>query len=186
MNVSLRLTVFFCFAIVVSSTGAQSTAPSDVPVGPPTDFLMLSAGDRLGIKYNPVTKVDDSAFVVPRLPGTILLPRFIVDDSRVKLTERDVLTEKATLEIAENKYLSPLYRVTFGPLMQIAEYYFSPLSIVKGWHPNEAEAMTLYRQDKRLEKLAELDSLIGLELIDDAKDAKEFQKLQFDASVSSR
>ena len=110
----------------------------------------------------------------------------IVWGDRVKLSETDVLTSEAKLETAEKRYISPIYRVTFGPLGQVAAYYFNFLSILNGWHPNEAEAMTLYHQDERLRMLAELDSLCRLEMIGDAKDAKEFQRIRFEASASSR
>jgi hypothetical protein len=53
------------------------------------------------------------------------------------------LTDGAKLEIAEKRYISPLYRVTFGPLSQVAAYYFNFLSVLHGWHPNEAEALRL-------------------------------------------
>jgi hypothetical protein len=58
---------------------------------------------------------------------------------------------------------------------------------LNGWHPNEAEAKTLYRQDERLKMLGELDSLARLEKIGgDAKDAKELQRIRFEASALSR
>ena len=114
------------------------------------------------------------------------MPKFVVNDTWEKLTEETVLTDKAALALAEDKYISPLYRVTFGPLMQIAAYLHDPLSIANGWHPNEAEAKTLRRQDRRLEQLNEIDSLIGLEMIDDSKDAKKFQNLRYDAATASR
>jgi len=110
----------------------------------------------------------------------------IVWGARVKLSETDVLTDSGKLEIAEKRYISPLYRATFGPLSQVAGYYFNFLSILHGWHPNEVEAMTLYRQDERLKMLGELGSLIRLETIGDARDAKELQRIQFEASESSR
>jgi len=110
----------------------------------------------------------------------------IVRGDRVKLAETDVLTDRAKLKIAEKRYISPLYRVTFGPLSQVAGYYFNFLTIFQGWHPNEAEAMTLYRQDERLKMLSELDSLSRLEAIGDAKEAKEFQRIRFNAAASSR
>lgn len=180
------LGILLCAAVSGSSLGAPPPAPGDAPVGAPPDFSTLSAADRLGIPFKPPARESDSAFLVARTPDTVLLPRFVVKDTRVKLTQGDVLTERATLAMAEDLYLSPLYRVAFGPLMQVAAYYFNPLSLIHGWHPNEAEARTLYKQDERLRKLGELDSLIGLELLDDPKGAAEFQRIRFDASVSSR
>ena len=111
----------------------------------------------------------------------------IVWGDRVKLTAADVLPDGAKLEIAEKRYISPLYRVTFGPLSQVAAYYFNFLSVLHGWHPNEAEALTLYRQDERLKMLGALDSLAELETIGgDSKDAKDFQRIRFEAAAASR
>jgi hypothetical protein len=123
----------------------------------------------------------------PPDPGLVRMKPFIVTEKREKLSESDVLTDTARLKIAENKYTSPLYRVTFGPLGQIAGYYFNFLTILQGWHPNEAESIVLYRQDERLGKLQDLDDLARIESIGgDAKDAKDFRRLRFEASASSR
>jgi hypothetical protein len=176
-------------AAVLTSVGiavCSRAAAQPVPGDPPPDYAALSAADRLGIAFDPLAKPGEGPFLATRAPDTILLPRFVVEDVRVRLTDRDALTGTATLKLAEDAYLSPLYRVAFGPLMQVAAYYFNPLAILRGWHPNEAEALVLYRQDERLRGLAELDSLIGLELLDDAKDAGEFQRIRFDAGVSTR
>jgi hypothetical protein len=119
-------------------------------------------------------------------PEVVEMAPLIVWDTRVKLTEADALTDRGRLEIAEKRYISPLYRVTFGPLGQVAAYYFNFLTILNGWHPNEAEAMTLYRQDERLKMLGELDSLIRLETIGNKEDGKELQRIRFKASSLSR
>ena len=105
---------------------------------------------------------------------------------RVRLTETDLLTDEGKLKIAEKRYISPLYRVTFGPLSQIGGYYCNFLTILQGWHPNEAEARTLYLQDERLKMLGKMDDLIRLEELGDAKDAKEFRRLRYKAAVSTR
>jgi hypothetical protein len=131
------------------------------------------------------------AMTVKRLsapdPDVVEMAPLIVWGTRAKLTEADVLTDQGKLDLAEKTYISPLYRVTFGPLSQIAAYYFNFLSILHGWHPNEAEAMTLYRQDERLKMLGEMDSLIRLESIGGREeDAKELQRLRFEASAVSR
>jgi len=123
----------------------------------------------------------------PHDPEVVEMAPLIVWGTRVKLAETDVLTDTAKLEIAEKKYISPLYRVTFGPLSQVAAYYFNFLSVLHGWHPNEAEALTLYRQDERLKMLGELGSLAELETIGgDSKDAKDFRRIRFEAAASSR
>ena len=120
-------------------------------------------------------------------PEIVEMEPLIVSGTRIKLTEADVLTDTAKLAIAEKKYISPLYRVTFGPLSQIAGYYFNFLTILNGWHPNEAEARTLYLEDDRLQMLDEMDSLVRLERLGgDSKDAKELQRIRFEASALSR
>ena len=130
---------------------------------------------------NPVVRLP------PPDPEVVQMEPVIVWGDRVKLTATDVLTDGAKLEIAEKRYISPLYRVTFGPLSQVAAYYFNFLSVLHGWHPNEAEALTLYRQDERLKMLGALDSLAELETIGgDSKDAKDFQRIRFEAAASSR
>ena len=130
---------------------------------------------------NPVVRLP------PPDPEVVQMAPVIVWGARVKLTATDVLSDGAKLEIAEKRYISPLYRVTFGPLSQVAAYYFNFLSVLHGWHPNEAEALTLYRQDERLKMLGELGSLAELETIGgDSKDAKDFRRIRFEAAASSR
>jgi hypothetical protein len=125
--------------------------------------------------------------LLPPDPKVVEMDPVLVWGSRVKLTETDVLTDTAKLEMAEKKYISPLYRVTFGPLSQLAGYYFNFLTILNGWHPNEAEARTLYLEDDRLQMLDEMDSLVRLERLGgDSKDAKELQRIRFEASALSR
>jgi hypothetical protein len=119
-------------------------------------------------------------------PEVVEMKPFYVRETRIRLTEADVLTDTAKLKMAEARYLSPLYRVTFGPLSQVAAYYFNFLTILHGWHPNEAEAVTLYRQDERLKMLGELDSLVRLEKIADAKESKELQRIRYEAAALSR
>jgi hypothetical protein len=186
MNIPSKPVFFLCVAMAGSAMGAPPPALSDAPIGAPSDFTSLSASARLGLRFGPAAQQGESTFVVTQVPDSILLPRFFVKEPRVRLTETDILTDKAKLRMAQDRYLSPLYRVTFGPMAQLAEYYFNTLSVLRGWHPNEAEAMTLYRQDERLGKLAELNALIGLETLDNAREAKQFQKIQYDALTSSR
>lgn len=171
-------------------------ADSSLSAPPPDPSITLSGAQqgrnpglsviRLGFRYEPLSKVDEISQPMAQVPGAVIMPKFEVKESREKLTEEAALTDKANLAIAEDKYISPFYRITFGPLMQVAAYFHDPLGILNGWHPNEAEAKTLSRQDKRLEQLNELDSLIGLEMIDDSKDATQFKSLRYDAATASR
>lgn len=107
----------------------------------------------------------------PISPGTVLLTPFHVEEPRVKLTEKNLLT---------------LYRVTFGPLSQIATYYFDWMSILGGWHPNELEARELYRDEERLNMLSYLDNLVRIETTLNPKDVKQLKDVQFGAEVLSR
>jgi hypothetical protein len=186
MTLPSRLLFLLALETAACAAAAAPAPPSDATQAPPSDYSRLSVSERLGIMYRPAAKNTEGTFAVTPLSDSILLPILIVKESRLKLTAADILTEKAKLKIAQDRYLSPLYRVTFGPMAQIAEYYFSPLTVLKGWHPNEAEAMTLYRQDERLDKLAELDAMIELETIDNPRESKQFQEIRYDAMTSTR
>ena len=122
----------------------------------------------------------------PVIPGTVILSPYLVTAPRVKLTEKETLTNKGRLALAQKQHITPLYRATFGPLSQLATYYFNWPSILGGWHPNEAEAMTLYRQEERLKMLDEMDSLIRLETLHNPKEAKQFKRIRFGADLLSR
>lgn len=98
--------------------------------------------------------------------------------SKVKLAPRDALSAKGRMQVAEKRYISPLYRTTFGPLSQIAAYYYNWPSIFTGWHPNEAEAMTLYREADRVRILSEVDNLVRLEMIGDARETKRLKRIR--------
>ena len=211
MDTPAKIICLYCATMAVTALGVPPPAPGDASVGSPSSHPALSTAERLGIKFNPATKDGEGEVVASPLPpgavvaaGTVQLPPFVVRETKVKLTEKDVLTDKAKLELAEKRYLSPLYRTTLGPLSQLAAYYFDWPSILGGWHPNEIEATVLKRQDERLEMLEELDSLIrletigssveakpsdsltGLELIRGAKETKQLQRIRFGASVLTR
>jgi hypothetical protein len=147
---------------------------------------MLARQVSFGLPVWSPAPVEPAEKLPPPDPEVVKMAPVVVWGTRVKLSETDVLTDSGKLELAEKRYISPLYRVTFGPLSQLAGYYFNFLSIFQGWHPNEAEAVTLYRQDERLKMLSELDSLIRLETIGDAKEGKELQRIRFEASELSR
>ncbi len=146
----------------------------------------LSAADRLGIKFKPAAPdapaeppppAHDPMLLDSVQPGTVVLAPFHVRERR-RLNEKNTLTDKGRVEYAEKHYLSPLYQKTFGPLAQLATYYFNFLSILGGWHPNEAEAMTLYNQDEQLERLKEMNDLVRLETIGKEWDAKKVEDVK--------
>lgn len=110
---------------------------------------------------NPVL-AEPATSPVSELPP-VLLPKVIVQEQRALPLERQVLTPKGRLEAAKKTHLSPLYQSTFGPLAQLATYYFNFPSLLGGWRPNEAEAMTLYWEEDRRRILKDMDSLIDLE-----------------------
>jgi hypothetical protein len=169
-------------AIAHRAPGGPPPVPNGTPAVAASDYPSLSAAARLGIAFNPGKR----APMPESFPDALLMPRFIVSDTQARLTDRDMLTDKGALELAEKEYISPLYRATFGPLSQLAAYYISPLSILSGWHPNVNEARALYRQDERLRMLAGLDSLISLEELDDPRGSGEFREIRFQAAESSR
>jgi hypothetical protein len=116
----------------------------------------------------------------------IVLPKFIVEGIGGNLTKEDLLTPKATLDAAEGRYISPAYKLTFGPLTEILCNINKMPGVLAGWHPGEDDALTLYRQDERLEKLFELDADIDLEKIGGSMDAKELRQLRDEDYISSR
>lgn len=199
MKLTAKPMFLFGIAIAVSAMGAPPSNPGNAPVGGSSERRALSAADRLGFAFDPAAKDGGSAVVDPRMPpavssispddmapGTVILPPFVVTAPGVRLRDEDLLTGEARLILAEKKYLSPLYRATIGPLSQIAGYCNNFPSILQGWHPNEAEAMTLYREDKRLEMLSEFDSMIRLEMTDNAKEAQELRRLRTEEYIRSR
>jgi hypothetical protein len=171
----------FVSALLILAAGSRlGGASQDDSSG----YAHLSAADRLGISFKPVPAQQGPA--PAPAPGTIALPTYIVRESREPLTADLILTPKAALELAKDKYLSPLYRVTFGPFAQIAAYYTNFLTLFNGWHPNDAEALVLYNQDRRLEQLTELNDLIDLEMIDNPQAGKQLEGVRFELSTGSR
>ncbi len=186
-----KLAGLFLVALTVRAVGASPVALAGVPPEDSSDHTAVSAAARLGIKYEPPARNADRAFVAPpsndpMLPEPLLLEPFIVNGTRAKLTERAIMTDGARLKIAKDRTLSPLYRYTFGPLAQLASYYFNPLGLLFGWRPNDAEAEVLYRQEERLEMLGEMDSLMRLEKIGGSKDTKLLQRVRFGAVIDTR
>lgn len=141
--------------------------------------------DRLGIKFNPNPQDEKNSPAVPRLAAidpadasldVTKLEPFIVKGPRVKITERELLTKKGTLALARKTQLTPLYEVTFGPLSQVGSYYFNWLTILGGWNPNNAEAMTLYRQEEEVRRDKEMSDLMRLESFQEVDLEKSLQK----------
>lgn len=97
---------------------------------------------------------------------------------RIDLSPLEVLSPKGESEYAIKTYTSPLYRSTIAPLAQIAAYYANFLSIFSGWHPGEAEAVTLYRQEQKVRRLRQMDDFIDLERLTDPKTAKELKQIR--------
>jgi hypothetical protein len=182
------LKVICADAIKSGATVAPAPVSIDPPGGAPSKVPPLSASGRLGLSFSPPPKTGENPTVLspsppaifpdPVSPGTVILSPFLVTTPRVKLTERDILTAKGRLALAQKQQLTPLYRVTFGPLSQLAAYYFDWTSILGGWHPNQVEAMVLYRQEEALRKQREMDYLIRLETLDEKSDAKKTPQLK--------
>ncbi len=169
--------------------GGRALADKPVPVAPgsqPGDYVHLSPAERLGLQFDPLAAVPAKTDVPAPPPGTLRMPSFIVRDKKDQLTDHDVLTEKGQLELDRRRYISPLYQVTFGPLSQLAAYLQNPLSLFGGWHPSDAEATALARQDRRLERLSTLDDLISLESLGDPKVKAEMQSIRVSATTGTR
>lgn len=183
----------FCVALTASMQGAELPASSEAPVAIKSNYSVLSPAARLGVSFSSTPKGGSAATPptpvlspAPVAPGTVVLSPYLVTTPRIKLTEKELLTDKGRLALAQKQHITPLYRATFGPLSQLATYYFNWPSILGGWHPNETEAMTLYRQEERLKMLDEMDSLIRLETISDPKQAKQFKHIRLKADLQSR
>jgi len=137
-----------------------------------------SAAERLGFKFNPVKEPAPPATAsAPAPDGTVVMPKFLVRESRAKPTEEDLMTPAEKLSQAKKENISPLYAVTFGPLSQLAGYYFNWLGILGGWHPNDAEALVLHQQNVRLRKMSEFDDMVEMVRLADPKQAAELKNM---------
>jgi hypothetical protein len=148
----------------------------------PADFQELSTAERLGIHYDLTAPQTGPDLPAPP-PGLLRMPSLVVHEDRHKLTDRAVMTEKEELRLARKTSLSPLFQVTFGPLAQLAEYLQNPLALFTGWHPGDAEALTLARQERRLQERKELGDLLELEGSSNPKFKAEFGLLRYQATV---
>lgn len=113
-------------------------------------------------------------------PGVVRLPKLEVRDRRIDLEPREVLSEKGRIDAAKQRYLTPAYQQTFGQLSELALLYFNPLALLGGWHPNDAEAMTLYEQDERRRRMRRGDESLDLHHVDDTKGAIKLKELLYD------
>ena len=138
-----------------------------------------SAVERLGFKFNPVKEpAAQTTASAPAPDGTVVMPNVLVRESRAKPTEEDLMTPAEKLDQAKRENISPLYAVTFGPLSQLASYYFNWLGILGGWHPNDAEALVLHDQNIRLRKLREFDDMVDMVRLADPKQATELKNMR--------
>lgn len=92
-------------------------------------------------------------------PGVVRLPKYTLTE-RVDLEERRMLTPKGRLEVAEKRYLTPIYQKTLGPLSAVASFLNNP--IMGGWAPNAPEAMALYEDGEQKRRNAEMRDLTDL------------------------
>ena len=94
--------------------------------------------------------------------GVLHLPKYVVAKKRQELVGRELLSDKGRLELAKQRYISPVYAKTLGPLAALAGFLANPLG---GIVANNAEAMALYEDDERKRRnleAADLDSLVKL------------------------
>lgn len=149
-------------AMTVGSASADETADSKA--------------SRLGFRFDPQahasakdgkTEPTSPLDSEPLPPGVVRLPKHVVIGQRVPLEPDEMLTPEGRVEVAKKRHLSPLYRVTFGPLSAVLSFLNNPLG---GFRPNTPEAMALYEQDQQLRRNARADELNELaELADRAK-----------------
>lgn len=122
--------------------------------------------EKLGYTYDPHVrdvKGAPAAVLMPAVePPEVMMDRLVVTAKKLNLEPHEMLTDRGRMKEAQKKYLSPVYQKTFGPLAQLAGYYFNWLSILGGWHPNESEAALFAEQDEIVRirtRLAELEQL---------------------------
>ena len=153
-----------------------------------------SAADRLGIVFAP----PPPAPAEPALPWTNAAPPLPADldgetveaetplpaveatEPPLRFTAEELLTAEGRLEFAKDKYLSTTYRLTIGPLAQLALYYNNWLTVFGGWHPNDAEAITLYQDDLWRQRKERVDEIIARSVLLDPTQAAELKPLSRD------
>jgi hypothetical protein len=178
--------VLFLGFILISSI-ARAGAPDAVEATQePTKKFSFLSPELLSIRFadpGPETPylASTGSFNLPLnedFGKIVIMPKFIVMTRRNLPVEREMLTDYGRVQFAKKIFTTPLYRATFGPLSQIATYYFNFLSILNGWHPNDAEAMTLYRESERVRILSEFDDLSRLEGLGDPHAGAEFIRMR--------
>jgi len=183
MTKPLRTTCLVIFGVCVSVANGAPPADRGVEAGEAKKEMSSPSASRLGFSFEaPSQKVESPAVgssVRDSLGPVVVLPAMRVTANRVALSETEVLTAEGRIQFAKQKYTTPLYRATFGPLSQVAAYYFNFLNILNGWHPSEAEAMTLYLEDDRIRILSEADNLNWLESIDNKRELLELNRKHF-------
>lgn len=102
-------------------------------------------------------------------PGVVRLPKYTLTE-RVLLEERRTLTAKGRLEVAEKRYLTPMYQKTLGPLTAVASFLNNP--IMGGWAPNAPEAMALYEDGEQKRRNGEMKDLTDLAALNASLDRK--------------
>jgi len=161
-------------AMAAESQPAPAPTPTTAAATPAAAATSAPLG-KLRFHFDPVREPVEVVDVDPRPP--LVLPDFEVRDARLNLSERDVLTQKGLLSEAKQKYLSPVYQKTLGQLAAVAAFYFNPLAIFGGWHPNDGEAAALYQEDERLRRRRDSEALIDLYQVDDPETYQEMRDL---------
>ncbi|MEO6004271.1 MAG: hypothetical protein ABIZ04_19175 [Opitutus sp.] len=125
-------------------------------------------------------KLSFTAFAPAPQPTTdgpvIVLPKFEVHDTRVRLSERDAMSSQALLAEAKERYLSSVYQKSFGQISAALGLIANLPSILGGWHPNDAEASVLFVQDERLRRIRDTNELLDLVEITDPAEYKELRQ----------
>lgn len=158
MKTSLLHKVSFLFLAVLGGRAClMAVAPSSQAELP----------DKLGYHYDPAIRATEGApatvLVTSVEPPEVVMDRLVVTAKKLNLEPHEMLTQRGRMVEAKRKHLSPVYQKTFGPLAQLAGYYFNWLSILGGWHPNETEAYLFAEQDERLRILRGLSELEKLD-----------------------
>jgi hypothetical protein len=179
-----RASVFLGF-VLISSIAKTVAADSIEPAQERTQKLSALPAALLGFKYekpDPKTPIlastGSSSQSNEDLGEIVQLPKFVVEARRNVPEAKEMLTDYGRIQFAKKTFTTPLYRATFGPLSQVATYYFNFLTILNGWHPSDAEAMTLYRESERVQILADFDELCRLEKLRDPHADKELRQMR--------
>jgi hypothetical protein len=122
---------------------------------------------RLGFTFDPhahdaaVAAAGASATADSDAPpiGVLRLPKYVVTDDRVRLDAHEILTPKARVEFAEQRFLSPMYQKTLGPLIAVASLL---ANLKDGWAVNSREALALYEDDAQKRRNTEMKDLTDL------------------------